>query len=410
METSLECCICLKETNNSKEIFGNISDIDVNIFFHKKLPINSFVVSRCGVHSVCVRCLRNIIFQRNEINRNHPFIRCMSPFRDPSLPKSDIIDTSCVNSIGMPHYFTHSDIKKVLTKKEFFDYLELAEEFQFPGYKIVKCPVNYFHPISKVIVPCKSGIPVDFETIDNSNRGELIIHCDQNIFCQKRFCYHCGSRVFSPECVRCKTLEESKDPLAVNMYFYNPDLNSSKIYLKNKKLTMDIVISQIKEKLEQDILRVRCPRCLVYLIKSDKCNGISHCNIEICYSCGRYSEPRSKLKEHWSEDGSRGCPRFDYSPFWNNKANCEFLCEEEICYSDNFGDCDLETHKQGKVCMTEFRKKAHILHMLKSLLPELRKKVIDSKELEEYKEYIPSLDFIESINTTKLNSMYYPGY
>lgn len=419
---NVECCLCLQEkwcvTTYSSENFirkripCKLSDIDISNFHQRKLPINSAFMCPCDFHSMCVRCIRLLIFSQNEINRSHPLIRCMSPFSLPNNPvKSEILDTSCVNQFGIPFYFSHSDIFKVLTKKEFKTYLDHSSEHEIPGFKIINCNQTYFHPISKIILECNSGIPINYSLIDNSIRGHLIIQCSQNVFCQKKFCYHCGTRVFGKFCNRCIRLQENNDPLANNMYFYNPDINSKLLHFKNKDITVDLVLDQILEKLQQDILHVRCFNCLLFIFKSDQCNGLSHCNIEVCYSCGRSSLIRSPLIDHWSEHGNKGCPRWDYSPFWNNSAKCDFKCQENICYSDESGDCSDPFHSIGKSNMSNFRKKAHIYHMLKSLLPEIKLKVfeqinIQQNKFKQYQEFIPSFEFINSNN---LNIMYFPS-
>lgn len=422
----MECCLCLqtKKPIMSTTADGSgtrlnsvqkLNEIDISTYKLKKLPVRSVFLANCGHHAICMKCLRDIAISKTEINRRHPLIRCLSPFplpKDISRGTSEYLDTACVNNFGIPYYFSHADIFKVLTKSQFKEYLESAFEHEIPGLKMIRCPVNYFNPETKRIQECNSGVILDYNDIESASRGELIIQCNQNVYCQKTFCYHCRNRVInSSTCQRCKQLEENKDPYAFNHYVYNPS-TASRMFLTNGEITAETVIQQMKEKLCQDYLRVRCFICKTYVIKSDQCNGITHCKTEICYSCGRSNFPEMRLKEHWSDFGNDGCPRWDNSSYWNEIAGCNFACEENICYSDEIGDCQEVDHRPGIQAMNKIRKKAHIYKMLKSLLRETRSQVYNlletDPELEKYKEFFPSQEVIEKIDTTEKNSRYLP--
>jgi hypothetical protein len=127
------------------------------------------------------------------------------------------------------------------------------------------------------------------------------------------------------------------------------------------------------------------------MLKSEQCNTLEHCGVERCYSCGRSGTRTNKLGDHWDSSGIKGCPRFDHSFYWNVMAGCKFQCIEGDCYNEELGDCDLESHKPGIEAMVMARKRAHIYHAIKSLLPSLRQTVLDKLwEIHDMRPYLPA--------------------
>lgn len=393
----LECCVCIMSdidglailVDNERQIqqngfhpFATLSDCDEDI------PLEGTIFkSCCGVHSICFNCLKTIAinFDNHPIGINYPLIKCPYPFNG---------DTGCISPIGIPNYFSHSDIKKILNNNEFQMYLNHSERYQFPGYEIVKCP----RPIilnDDGIGICGAWILVPIDLIKKTSPGNLILECDQNPDCYRRSCYHCnslikhhglergarddglagtvqGAGIF---CEYCITSKENTNPKALNKYFYRSDKclkDGKSLFFRNEELTSDIVMPQLREIAESEELFTRCFECLTIIYKTEQCNTITHCGIERCYVCGRSGSCEQDLGDHWDVTGMRGCPRFDHSNFWNEWGDCEFKCREGYCYGDDIGRCNIVAHKFGINEMNNIRKKAHIYHCIKSLLPELR--------------------------------------
>ncbi len=347
-------------------------------------------LSCCRKHGICYTCLKKIAtgFDNHPINHHHPLIKCPYPF-----------DQGCFTASGIPYYFSHSDISKVLSPHEFIMYMNHAEKYQFPGYEIVKCPRPILLNNDDNIGVCDAWILVPIELIKNSTQGHLVIECDQNINCRRSSCYHCHSYVrkrgflqiqdpigdrlgvqdVGAYCETCITNTENTNPTAYNRYFYRPDkqLKDGKhIFYKNNELTPDLVISQLLEIIDSDRLYTRCFECLTQIYKTEQCNTITHCGIERCYACGRSGSCEQDLGDHWDVTGIKGCPRFDHSNFWNDWADCDFKCREGRCYSEEVGLCDFSTHQTGIKQMIILRKFAHVYHMVKSLLPQQQHDIV----------------------------------
>ena len=165
-------------------------------------------------------------------------------------------------------------------------------------------------------------------------------------------------------------------------------------------MNIDIVLEQLIDIIQIDELHVKCPICFYGLYKTEQCNTIEHCNVEICYACGKIGDCHYnfKLGDHWSEIGINGCPRWDESPIWNNMFDCNFHCSSK-CYGNLIGDCSIPEHQDGIHNLITIRKMAHIYHKLKSLLKDIRSDVLQIiKNDERFEEYIPDeavFNFIE---------------
>lgn len=413
----LECCVCMLSdlddlsilVDNEKPIqkngfhpFATLSDCDDGISLNNQ----TIFMSCCNKHAICYNCLKTLVmnFDNHPIGIKYPLIRCPHPFSG---------DEGCVSSCGMPNYFSHSDIRKILNRHEFQMYMNHAERFQFPGYEIVKCPRPLISDDTNDISVCGAWILIPINVIQNASPGNIIMECNQNPQCHRRSCYHCLTLIrnrgvipiFDNDdvggvitdnglfCDYCATNAENTNPRAVNRYFYrqNKQLKDAQpLFFRNEELNNKIIIPQLQEIVCSETLLTRCFECLTTIYKTEQCNTITHCKIERCYACGRSGTCEQDLGDHWDASGLKGCPRFDYSNFWNEWSNCDFLCKEGVCYGDELGSCNRLSHQPGIKAMIDVRKKAHIYHAIKSLIPSVRDNLIkEVYNIEELRHYLP---------------------
>lgn len=429
-EIRAECCICLSTTK--RPYIKSIRKVGCKYGREKKMcsiseidppfPIadNTIFKGPCNKekHAICKECLRTIAISKQEINHKSANIRCVYPFEDcvkstsgnPSstiteiapgvysfsfstIPDPDEQPFGTINthriednvSAGIADadsnvgvYFDHVDIKKVLTANEYKQYQAHADKYRFPGFEIIKCPLNIYNHRSGVMYKCNAENIVSLELIKTTPKGALVITCDQNMQCLKRFCFHCFRKIpphYGDTCIHCTTGCENKDPLMINRYFYKSgDFGENpRGFYKNGELTKEIVMEQLMETIAADKVSVKCFECGVLLVKSEKCNGLSHCGVEHCYACGRSGTRTDTLTDHWSEIGVSGCPRWDFSECY---AHCNYECQEDVCFSHETGDCTRAEHQSGIKALAYERKKAHVYHALKSLLPALRAEIM----------------------------------
>lgn len=328
------------------------------------LDIDCLVYGPCYRHMFCTACLRKVLTDEyhHPINDQHALVACLSPFE------------TCANEDGHLYYFNHHDIEKILNNTEFRQYMDRAERFAFPGFQMLKCAM------------CQSGILVESEAIQGARRGTLIIACDQSRYCARRICYFCERSVgLANECQRCLQSSEHEDPQAFNHYFYKPQIEADldtvvikqhdAFFYRNGELTVPLVIERLLEICGLEEPPVKCFGCNVFLKKSEACNTLEHCDFEICYACGRSSFRHGSLGDHWSEHGHLGCPRFDMAPYWNETAQCEYVCPFFSCTSHSRGECTMPSHQPGIQKYHKTRKQALVYHALKSLLAQTRQDV-----------------------------------
>lgn len=417
-DTTIECCICFR---NSETVLWDVSTkslASLNDFSpsnpNDTLVANNASVSQdgasvsqddvlvlqddasvlqddvlfagpCKSHVYCVGCLKNIAlsFDNHPIGPENSHIPCNPPF-----------DDQCFTLTGMMNFFMHNDIKKILNEEQFAQYSNHVDRYQFPGFEVVKCPRPVYRNGELVI--CSAGILVSLDDITSNPQGHVVIFCDQNDQCARKSCYHCQNLVgrYSRKCEFCLTMDESNNPKAYNRYFYVVDKtkkDGKEVCYKNEDLTLDIVIPQLLEIVQADQAYVKCLECLVPIYKTEQCNTLTHCQIERCNCCGRSGTRSQKsLGDHWDTTGLKGCPRFDYSKYWNEIARCDFKCQENVCYNNDIGDCNRPDHQDGINNMHQERKKAQVYHAIRSLLPDLKQKVLSEMWLmPELKTYIP---------------------
>lgn len=384
---TLTCSICCIEYETTDDIISHKMTLNEYIV-ESSLPIepNKIFYNPCKSHAFCVGCLKHLAlsFDNHQIGHVHPFLRCTPTFEN----------EECDTSVGLSYYFMHNDIKKILTDEEYQQYSSHAEKYQFPGFELVKCPRPVIE--NRQIKLCGAGILVPIELIQTTERGNLIMFCDQNERCYRKTCYHCQNLVGrrARNCTHCLTMNEANDPYAFNHFFYKPDKmprDNQNIMFRNHELTKDVIIQQLNEIADTNNPLIKCFECLVPMQKTEQCNTLTHCRIERCYCCGRSGTDTNDLGDHWDTSGMHGCPRFDHSKFWNDIAKCNFLCQEGVCYGHDIGECKNKSHRQGIMNMMEQRKKCQIYHAIFSLLPDMRKIILSEiSNIPLLKKYIPS--------------------
>lgn len=361
------CHICLCDENDKKVLDKSINNL-------KEIPDNSIFASPCKEHFICKECFVRIAldFENHPINSNHSLIRCLYSEKD------------CANEDGYFTYFNNEQVKRILNEEQYSLYLNHAERYNFPGFSLETCPAYY----------CRSKNLISNEEINTTPIGKLIIECHQSIYCDYRYCYNCKKYLenYQAHCTLCTSLDESNNPHSYNYFLIkkndNMIITSQADYLyKQKEITVEMAVNHIKNILYDSDPRfsLQCPVCLNRFYKSEKCAGMRHCGIERCYSCGKIQDEFSQeLNDHWSEIGNRGCPRFDNAYYWNEIANCNFKCSENLyegsCYNHDLGECTNYKHENGISNMVNERKEAFIYNFLKSLLKDLRTSVL--KEME----------------------------
>lgn len=433
------CCVCFREHPIlfSELIHGDVSlaDIEKEYFVDDIIPNDMLVKCPCNEHHICIGCMRNIVFnyEAHPIHQNSSHFSCPYPF-----------DGGCKSPLGFGFPFEHLHIKKICrTEAEWTAYINHADEFAFPGFMRYKCPNVYLRSDSdnkSIEVVCGSDILIEHQAMKEMPIGELIVECSQNINCLKKFCYNCRSTIsyFSSMCYTCKYSHEHENPNVFN-YFFNKNtdkpiadeinedqserelsFNESDYLFLNKEITPEAAAQYITRVIEDTNTHMICPICKVSMFKTEKCNGMSHHNVERCYACSRIGFKIKGLGEHWNPDGIGGCYRFDQESFVKDFAP-DYLCNELIC-NNHYKECDVLEHQRGIAQLDSIRKQAYVYHLLKSLMPEICLQTYDilyeahanTPSMLEYLPYKQTLillhtykeryqDYIEPIVYSKLN-------
>lgn len=340
-----ECCICLEK----KSILVELIDAPC------KNPR----------HSACNSCLKRII-KSIPISYENPRIKCQYPFSE------------------CRHEYSKKMIKEILRNK-------------YPLYKAASLQYSNEDSVIRSCKKCNYNIIIP-ET-EMSYMGENIFLCEM---CLEEVCIDCGSRISpdEPNCIVCEDLNLYTNPSTSNYYFYKKDNKKNIVdyLLKNDEVTPRIALEQIEYRINlEDDIYVVCPICNISLKKSEQCNGIQHCHVEICYSCGMFSEIGKSLVDHWSATGDRGCPRWDTDLLWKKEIPL-YECVDNVCHGQDQGDCKIKDHEEGIFLMQEYRKKQHMYHSLKSLLPITRYKTL--LLLPDYlKKYFPEMKIWDNLDS-----------
>lgn len=380
------------------DTYLSLNDIEKDIFDNNIIPDELLVKSCCNKHYICIGCIRKIInnYENHPINENNSHMSCPYPFE------------SCVTNIGFKNIFDHNLIYKICkTEEEWNNYLEHSNRYLFPGYTIIKCPLNNYRSNTK----CNTDILVENELLKNANKGELIVECTQNDLCLKKFCYYCHQIIYNyySICYNCKTIYENENPNVYNYYFnknyqihdndvnINDTISEDSIYtvvthsssisenkttydescylFKNHEITCKEAVNQMLMLLDNINNFMICPICKNSLYKTEKCNALSHHNLERCYACGRIGFQIKGLGDHWNVAGISGCYRFDHDTYIKNYVS-EYVCSE-YCSNHEKGDCTISEHLDGIKLLEITRIKSCLLHSINSLLPTLRLTVYD---------------------------------
>jgi len=406
-ETDNICCICFENkdvirSNLDENKDLSLNDIELKYFENELIPEDILFLSCCNEHYICINCLRRLVnnYENHPINENNSHVYCPYPFKD------------CLNSMQMKNIFNHSDIKKIFkSEEELNNYTEYADQYIFPGYTIFKCPYQINEEEK-----CNSDILISNEDLKTKEKGEIVLQCDQNALCLKKFCFTCKKTLyyFHENCTECMISYENESPRMYN-YFINKknvltDIdheNNFRTYTeeeylyKNGEITKDIAINQIIELIENVDSYMICPICKISLYKTEKCNGLSHHNVERCYACGRIGYKIKGLGDHWSHNGINGCYRFDTDQFVKENIQ-NYKCVDNICSNHEKGDCIDPSHQQGINDMFYTRKKSYIYHILISLLPSIRYKVYDELYDILKKKELSLIDFLPYKQTLKI--------
>jgi len=394
------CCVCYNEsyllydTQLQKDM--SLVEIEKTMFKDGVLPDDLIVVSSCNVHFICIGCIRKIVnnYENHPINEDNSHFSCPYPFED------------CVTPIGFKNIFDHNIIEKVFrTDTEWQNYVNYAQQYAFPGFAMYKCPMNYFKNVSPdsspilrhaVVQTCNAEILISHEDLRLKPRGELIVDCTQNENCLKRFCFYCKKTIsfYVAICYDCKLSYENENPNVYNYYFNKntqvdtPTTQMETVYeilysfneqdylFLNREITVDIAVDQIKKVISNIDHHMICPICKLSLYKTEKCNGMSHHGIERCYACSRIGFKIKGLGDHWNSYGYEGCFRFDYEPLIKREIP-QYQCNDLYCTNHNKGDCSIPEHQEGISVLYDFRKRAYVYHMLKSLLADVRDQTYD---------------------------------
>jgi hypothetical protein len=217
------------------------------------------------------------------------------------------------------------------------------------------------------------------------------------VHCRFSFCNVCRDRVDDYYCLKCDMFNEI-NPYAYSNFFTSDsekdDITDFKI--KNKDITVKLAVNQITEKIENN--SVRCPCCKTFLFRTEQCNALKCCHIEICSFCGEFSDIGTELHDHWSARGIGGCPRFLADTVCSIKVP-EFRCIDGLCYSHSMGECKTKDHVVGIFKMEEFKKRQLLFQHLASLLPRIRYILIE-KLPDSVKKYLPENDIFDSLDNS----------
>ena len=324
-EILYECCICLEKRKT--------------------------ITQPCmmDTHRICISCITKIV-KSIPISETNPDLCCQYPFSE------------------CEYIYPKSFLRNVLKERYII-------------YKIAK-DVYTYNDFCTMYCPSCSNLLI----FEDELQEESVYEC---IYCFKKHCYTCQKQNSCElsSCVYCDGFYNT-NPNSKNNFFYKKikdRANLSDYFLRNFEITPEIACEQIVEKTKT--MTVECPVCTASVFRTEQCNGLTHCHVEICFSCGEFTKIGEKLKDHWSARG-HGCPRWETDPVYK-KYIPNYCCQEGVCYSHGLGDCIDSNHEKGKQDLNEFKKKQYVYHSLKSLLPRIRYSVINILP-ENVKCYLPS--------------------
>lgn len=317
------------------------------ICYDKKSVLSQLIHQPCNVktHRICKSCLTKTI-QTIPISEGKPLIKCMYPFSQCESKK----------------VYKDEMIAKIL-KDRFFIYKEAKEKYTFQDHFIKTCG------------SCLSKCFIYKHSMDLMYNPKFT--CSS---CYALNCFTCEEAiVYGSACAQCNMYNFYNNPLNYSYFFYKP--KKKRLYLTDYKLKIEeldykFVVNFITKRLKDDDVYTFCPVCDIKIEKTEDCNAVLHCHVEICNACGMFSNIGEKLEDHWSARGVRGCPRWDGDPCIKNDVK-NFLCKEKECYGHIQGNCDIKEHQKGILEYKAYKKRKLMYHYLINTPRRIRHDVID---------------------------------
>lgn len=318
------------------------------ICYEKKNILTQLIHQPCNIksHRICKNCLTKMV-KMMPINENKPVLKCMYPFADCDSKKS----------------YRDEMIAKIL-KDRFFIYKEAKERYTFPDHHIRTCGT-----CSSVCLIDKTRVNILYSSIYTCSS------------CYNMSCFTCEKNIpYGLACNNCYLYNFYNNPLNYNYFFYKS--KTRRLYLtdykyKNEELDYKFIVNFITKKFQDEDVYTSCPVCDIRIEKSEDCNAVFHCHVEICNSCGMFSNIGEKLYDHWSARGFKGCPRWDGDPCIKNDVK-NFICKEKECYGHIQGNCDKKEHRKGVLEYKTYKKKKLMYHYLINIPRIIRNDVIDN--------------------------------
>ena len=257
----VSCSVCLENSDTKILLNCKIQDIQ------EPIDDNTLFKGPCDKHYICKECLKKIVlnFENNPINDNSSFVYC------------SYYNLNCYDELTfLPYYYSHNDIKKILTEEEYTLYINYASRYEFPGYEEIICP-NFL---------CKNKLYVHEEELNQCDYYNAILYCYSG--CNTNFCYYCREELLSFEnyCKDCYKFGHRENPNCLNYYIIKnnrQNIISERDYLyKQKEITVEIALDYILNIINsnyENILSIDCPICLNKFYKSEQCASLKHCGI-----------------------------------------------------------------------------------------------------------------------------------
>lgn len=355
MENS--CCICLEVKNNSSKLIYQPCNIKT--------------------HKICKDCLSKTLGQI-PIGEKNPVVKCQYPFVECQSKK-----------------FYKDEIIFKFLKDRFFIYKEAKEKYLHPDYYI------------KVCGECNTTGYVLKKDIDILNFSRYM--CNH---CCSINCFTCSEKTNQyNSCDQCYSYNFYNNPVNFNYFFPKP--KNKRLYLTdykflNKELDSKFLINFISKRFQNEQVYVSCPVCEIPIEKSEDCNSIIHCHVEICNVCGMFSNVGEQLFDHWSSRGLKGCPRWDTDSCIKNDVK-NFVCVERQCYGHVEGNCDIKDHTQGVLEYKTYKKKKLMYHFLINIPQEIRTNVMNNLPVALVK-YLPEEKNLFIFNTKSCNPHEYKHF
>jgi hypothetical protein len=279
---------------------------------------------------------------------------------------------------------TYNDeiILKVL-KNKFFVYKEASERYSEPGYIRKNC--GY----------------CDAVCLANTRLPDYM--------CQTCYIFNCTT-CSTPYYCTCYLFHFYNNPINFNYFFWKP--KSKRLYLtdykfKNEELKPQYIVNFLNKKFKDEDIYSTCPVCETKIEKTQDCNAVRHCHVEMCNVCGMFSNIGEKLHDHWSARGSNGCPRWYNDPCLLDNVPT-FQCTEGLCYGHMIGNCKEEAHQQGVKDYIMYKKRKLMYHYIINVPKDIRDAVLC--KLSKLQEYLPTKEQLGNVDSYSNFQYVYKNY